>query len=167
MLKYEQLLKEEGKTVAELPNEIKAKIRTINMAVAKAAKNPANPNFQASVTKQDILIADSIQTFIEAGLPSKPVGEPEAQKAEKEAERVKAEAQKADEEKAAEAEKAKNVVMEYRNQIVAKMNAHSMRYIDRHSLCGILGREPNFRENVGDLNIVKVVMVPGMYRAEN
>lgn len=172
MLKYETLLKEEGVKTESLPKEIKQKISGLKLTVGRMAKNPA---LQENVDRQDIAIADMIQTFLEKDLPEPtPAAAPAATKKPVEPketpEEIAAKKEKADadaKEKAAAKVKAdaeaselaeKNKVTELQNQIVTKMNASSTRSIERSDLENILGRKVSDKETVGTLRLYKAYL---------
>jgi len=176
MLKYEELLKEEGKTTKDLPKSITMKINFLSGDIKKLAANPKDAALKEKVGRNDILIADAIQTWLEKDLPpvalvddeAKKKAEDEAKAATEEAERVKAEEGKAAQAKAdeealkakEEADKvaAENAIVELQNTIVTKMNASSTRSILKTDLETILGRTANDSERIGQLNLCQVYL---------
>ena len=173
---YENLLKEEGKTVKDLPQAIKMKINFLNGDLKKLAANPTDAKLKEKVGSNDVLIADAIQTWLEKDLPpvakvddaAKIKADEEAKAASEEAARVKAEEDAEAQKKAdADAQKAKeeadaiteqNAITELQNTIVAKMNASSGRYILKTELATLLGREPEDNERIGQLNLCSVYL---------
>lgn len=148
MYEYEKLLQEEGKSVSDLPKEIKAKLTGLKLLIGKVAKNPS---LQANITKQDLLIADMIQTWIENSVPK--------ETAEQKATREKNESDaklKADAEIKELADK--NKITQIQNDIVTKMNASRDRSIERNDLVNILGRPVSDKETVGSLRLYKAYL---------
>jgi len=173
---YEALLKEEGKTVKDLPQAIKMKINFLNGDLKKLQANPKDAKLKEKCGSNDVLIADAIQTWLEKDLPpiapvddaAKIKADEEAKAATEEATRVKAEEDAEAQKKAdADALKAKeeadaiaeqNTITEIQNTIVAKMNASPGRYILKTELATILGREPKDNEKIGQLNLCQVYL---------
>lgn len=90
MLHYEKLLKEEGKTVKDLPKEIKTKISFLTMDLKKLSEKPSD-SLKERCGRNDLLIADMIQTFLEKDLP--PAGGDDAQEKEEAELKAKADAE--------------------------------------------------------------------------
>ena len=162
---FEKLLKANGKTSSDLPKELKLKINGFKLTIGKLAKNPTSPTLIDSVKRQDITLADAIQTFLENGLPESAPKETEEEKqakidAAKKAEEI---AKKAKED--AEAEAAKNSETELRNKVVQKLNSSPDRYISASELESILGKKPEKKLAIGDLKLCEVYLCPRFYRA--
>lgn len=182
MLNYEKLLKEEGKTTKDLPKAITMKINFLNADVKKLAANPKDAVLKEKCGRNDVMIADAIQTWLEKDLPpiaplppvvpvddaAKIKADADAKAATEEAARVKAE-EDAEAQKVAEADalKAKeeaeeiakgNAIVELQNTIVTKMNASNSRAILKTDLEALLGRTANDSERVGQLNLCQVYL---------
>lgn len=151
MLHYELLLSEEKINLSDLPKEIKQKITTLKVTIGRSSKSPDNKTFKDSVEKQDLAIANDIQTWIDSQEPT----ETEDQKKAREAKEAK---EKADKEAADNEASTKAKEMEMRNAIVTKMNAHPQRAIERADLTAILGRNPADKEKIGDLKLYRVYL---------
>lgn len=162
MLHYEKLLKAENKTVNDLPPEIKKKINGLKLCINTAKRNPNSQKAAESVEKNDLLIADAIQTWLEKDLPEPPPAETEEEKEAKRLAKEKEDKEKAD---AAKKEADAAAVMTARNTIVEKMNAHPQRAIEKSDLTNILGREPGKKETIGDLKLYQVYLTT-KYKAE-
>ncbi len=148
MLKYETIISEEKINVADLPKEIKQKINGIKMSIAKLEKNPTSAAIKDSVDRNDVVIADSIQTWLEKDLPA-PKSDEEKLKL-KEA----ADAAAKDEEK----NKLDAATKEMANKIIDIMNADSSRCIEKTKLAEILGRTPAREEDIAGLRLYQVYL---------
>lgn len=62
---HEELIQEEGIKVADLPNDIKRKIKGWNLLYARLKKNPDDSKLYRSLQKQSVELGDKIQDFIE------------------------------------------------------------------------------------------------------
>ena len=176
MLHYEQLLKDENKSVSDLPKEIRSKITSLNLPLGHLKKDPKNKAKQDNVERQDLAIAALIQDWIDTlEVPETPEEklareEKEAadlaakekaaadKKSEKEKEKMdkeKADKETADKE-AADQQSAND--LEARNKIVTIMNASSVRAITKVELTEILGRVPAAEEKIGDLHLYNVYL---------
>jgi hypothetical protein len=62
---HEQLISEEGINFADLPEEIRKRIKGWNLLLARLQKNPEDNKLFTTLQKQSIEIADKIQDFIE------------------------------------------------------------------------------------------------------
>ncbi len=62
---HEQLISEEGINFADLPEEIRKRIKGWNLLLARLQKNPEDNKLYTTLQKQSIEIADKIQDFIE------------------------------------------------------------------------------------------------------
>jgi len=173
MLNYEQLLKDESKSKADLPKEIKQKINGMNLPLSNLAKDPDNKSRQETVTRLDVAICDLIQSWIEADLPDAPQAETAEEKQAREKAEADAQKQKADDEAKADAEKEKadaekaksdaelaesNRVTAMQNEIVTILNASGSRTIEKASLTNILGRGPADKETIGTLRLAKIYL---------
>lgn len=178
-LEYFKLLTEKGVEVKSLPKEVQGKIAMLKANIGRYnQKADKTETFYNTIKKNDILIADSIITFLETGLP------PEADfKAKvKTAEPViiapivvepvivpvKSEAELAEEKRIADekaeqdritAEKAESAgkVTAIDNAIIEKINANSNKYISVSDLEVIAGKSLGGTEViVGTLKLRKV-----------
>ncbi len=110
--KYKELITEEELKEKELPANIQAKIKGLNMAIGRFKAKPTEDNL-ASINKIDLEICDLIQNHMEEELPSEEevaAQEEEARKQKEkeeqdEADRVTAENKKKEENEAAEADR--------------------------------------------------------------
>ena len=166
MLNYEKLLKEQGKTVKDLPQAIKMKINFLNGDLKKLAANPKDAKLKEKCGSNDILIADAIQTWLEKDLPPvAPIDDEAKIKADADAkaaqEKADAEAKEA-QEKADENAK-QNKLVELQNTIVEKMNASSNRSILKTDLEVLLGRTAGDSERIGQLNLCQVYLSLPIY----
>lgn len=170
---YQTLLTENGKTVNDLPREIKLKINAYGAQVSKYTKAGTLDKYKENLEKQDIIIADAIQTFLEKDLPASAPKETDEQKAQREkmeaeaAKKAKEDKEAADKKRAEEEaeaakkkaeEDAKAATMAIRNEIVKKANADKERLVHKRDLKAILGREPKSRETVMDISLVQLWM---------
>jgi len=140
MYQYEELMKENGLTKADLPKEIKSKIQGLTLSASRAS-TPAD-----KIKSHDILICDAIQTFIERDYPDSDSQTPE-QKAEKEAEVTRTQ------------------IVAIQTAIVNKINSVDGRWITKADLAAIIGRTPADKETIGDLKLYRVYLTE-KYKAQ-
>ncbi len=70
-LKHSTLMVEKKITIKDLPEEIKARVRMIGANVSRYnSQTTKTDKFFQTITKNDLLLADAILTFLEKGLPS-------------------------------------------------------------------------------------------------
>lgn len=135
---YEELLKEEGMTVKDLPQSITMKINFLNGDLKKLAESPT-PELKEKIRRNDVDISDKIQTWIEKDLP---VDAPVV---------AVADVPKV------------NSVVELQNSIVTVMNTRDSRYILETELAKLIGKKPNDNEKVGFLNLCQVYLSYPVY----
>ena len=63
---HEELINEEGVNVADLPLEIRKKIKGFNLLHGRLMNNPENEKLFVTLQKQSISIADEVQNWIES-----------------------------------------------------------------------------------------------------
>ncbi len=173
-LEHLKIIKEDEINVKDLPADIKGKMSALKMLVSKYGKQPT-ANLLATIKKQDIVIADLIQTWQEKEAEKKrqasPAGLAEAkEKADAEA-KVKADAEakiladaEAKKKTDADAEAKRKTEEEENNKPDVKMEkAVREKMVDGKistaDLKAILGRDPstwNGKEKIGTLTVSKV-----------
>lgn len=65
---HEELINEEGVNVADLPLEIRKKIKGFNLLHGRLMNNPENEKLFVTLQKQSITIADEVQNWLESEL---------------------------------------------------------------------------------------------------
>ena len=63
---HEELINEEGVNIADLPLEIRKKIKGFNLLHGRLMNNPENEKLFVTLQKQSISIADEVQNWIES-----------------------------------------------------------------------------------------------------
>jgi len=154
-----KIIQEEKLTAKDLPTAIKNKMGALKMQVSKYKKNPTD-NLKKAVQKQDVVIADLIQTFVEDEAAKKAKAQSDADTA------AAATAKAATDADAAAKAKAKADAEEEarRNDPNVKMEAAIRaklvdNKISTSDLKVILGRSPNTfqaKETIGKLTLKKV-----------
>ncbi len=173
MLHFETLLKEEGKTINDLPKDLKQRTNGVNLLYSKALKNPSSASYKTSAEKSDLALCDDIQSWLDSSNTPPPASTPKGETEEEKKSKAEAAEKKAKDEEEAnkktaeEAKKAaenakeleeKNKITELQNAIVTKMNDSPKRAIELADLTNILGRAPKQEETIGTLTIYKVYL---------
>lgn len=174
-LLYLKTMEEEGIEKAKLPTLTRRKIQQLSMLVAKYEKAPSE-NLKDSIGRADVVIADSIQDWIEKDLPvetpeEKAAAEKQIKEQEEAAEKEAKEKKEAEEKEAEEkrlAEEAsqgeakkledENAEKELANKIITIMNTNPLRQIEGSKLGELLGRDPKDNESISSLNLTKVYL---------
>lgn len=153
MFEYETLLQEEKLTVKDLPNPLQAKIRGMNMLVAKLQKNPNSPSLKDSVKRCDLNVADAVQNYIEKDLPLEEETPQETE--EQKLKREKEDKERVEREKVL-AEQGK--ALEVKNAIIAKINSHPQKCIERKDLEEMLGKKIHDRIDLGGVMLRQIYL---------
>lgn len=164
-----KLMQEENLNTKNLPKNIQGKMSGLRMVVGRYNKNPADTLLK-EIKKQDVVIADLIQTFVEEEAEKKKQNSPEAiaqrdadakakadadAKAKADADKAIADKAKADADaKAKEEEENNKPDVKMEKAVRAKM-VNGM--ITTTDLTAILGRKPSTwgKEKIGGLTIKK------------
>jgi len=168
---HEQLISEEGINFADLPEEIRKRIKGWNLLLARLQKNPEDNKLYTTLQKQSIEIADKIQDFIEQdfdedndddkGADDKGADDKGADDGKSDSDK-KPEENKAPAEKKATSSPKSNEPKRFGNLIMEKKILTAMNGGDRISmnqLEEIIGKEPDYPEQeVHNIRLRKVFL---------
>lgn len=174
---HEELMQEEGIKLSDLPFELQKKIKGFNLMKATYKKNPQERTL-INMRKRAISLGDEVQNFIENEYEEeeeeKPVKEEKVEKTEKEEKVEKTEKEEkvqSSEEKTEKKVKQKpvttggsfgNSMME--KKILAIMQAKGEKRIKISDLEAIIGREPEYPEQVVNNIKLRKVFLSSDYR---
>lgn len=172
---HEQLIAEEGINFADLPEDIRKRIKGWNLLLARLGKNPEDNKLFTTLQKQSIEIADKIQDFIEQDFDDDNDdgnNNPPKNEIDNEGGEDKAEPKKNDEpnkepvEKKAPVQKS-NVTKAFGNLIMEKKILTAMNGTERISISQleeIIGKEPDYPEQKVHSLILRKVFLSSAYR---